>query len=266
MKPTDEEVQIAAALAEARRLRKPIAPFGQRLRGGVLDAAYRIQKINTDAILGRGVRQVGRKIGLTSKAVQKQLGVDQPDFGVLFEDMWFNSGELIPTDRLLQPRIEAEVAFVLGRDINSDDVSRKELEAAIDHAFIAAEIVDSAIEGWKISLADTIGDNASCGLFVLGEKKCRLSELDLRLCGAVVSRNGNDVSFGVGAACLGHPLNAVKWLSDMSAKLGAPLRAGEIILSGALGPMVDVLPGDVFEIEAASLGKLIVPFSSEQGS
>lgn len=264
IKASDEEVAIAASLAQARRLRQPIAPFGNRLSASPLESAYRIQKINTQAALKSGARQVGRKIGLTSVAVQKQLGVDQPDFGVLFEDMCFNDGDLIPTERLLQPRIEAEIAFVLARDITVENATIRQLEDAIDHAVLAAEIVDSAIVDWKISLADTIADNASCGLFVLGRNKRLLPDLDLRLCGAVVNRNGADVSFGVGAACLGHPLNAVKWLSDLSVKLGEPLRAGEIILSGALGPMVDVHAGDIFRIEAAGFGALEIPFSDGQ--
>ena len=163
----------------------------------------------------------------------------------------------------MQPRIEAEIAFVLEHDLVEPNTSWSALEAAIGYAVAAAEVVDSAIADWKITLADTIADNASCGLFVLGEQERKLGDFDPRLCGMVLSRNGEEVSVGTGAACLGHPLRAVKWLADMSVRLGDPLRRGEIILSGALGPMVDVAPNDTFTIEVAGFGALTVPFSAE---
>ncbi len=261
-----QEIEVARLLLEARRERRPISSIAHLFPAGSLEAAYRVQKINADAARAHGLRQVGRKIGLTSLSVQRQLGVDQPDCGVLFEDMWFSDGDVLPIERLMQPRIEAEIAFVLGRDVTVDGASHEQLQAAIDHVVVAAEIVDSAIAGWKISLVDTVADNASCGLFALGNQRHSIAGLDLRLCGMVLSRNGADASFGVGAACLGHPLNAVKWLADVAVRLGEPLRAGEIILSGALGSMVDVAAGDVFRIEVAGLGELVVPFSAETRS
>ncbi len=251
----------AALLYDARRDRQAVPPVSTSHGVNDLEDAYKVQQINTLRWLKEGRRQIGRKIGLTSTSVQQQLGVDQPDFGVLFDDMRFGDGDEIPVDRLLQPRIEAEIAYVLGGDLIQEESSLEMISEAIDHAVVAAEIVDSAIADWKITLADTVADNASCGLFVLGSEKHRLSDFDQRTCGMILSRNGTDVSFGVGAACLGHPLNAVKWLADKSVALGEPLKAGEVILSGALGPMVDAAPGDRFTIEVAGLGLLTVPFS-----
>ena len=267
---TPEECAIAGLLDIARQSRSPVPPVGERLgadapTGNVardkLASAYRVQSLNVVKAVERGEEIIGRKIGLTSKTVQAQLGVDQPDFGVLFGSMQYSDGQTIPADTLIQPRIEAEIAFVLSKDITQPDVTLEEVADAIEYVVLAAEIVDSAIQDWRISLADTIADNASCGAFVLGENKLSLDEVDLRLCGMVMSRNGQEVSFGVGAACLGHPLNAVKWLADISTDLGSPLRAGEVILSGALGPMVDAKSRDIFKIEVAGLGTLTVPFA-----
>ncbi|MAB14331.1 fumarylacetoacetate hydrolase family protein [Parvibaculum sp.] len=259
----ESSANIADAVYQSRRTGLCIPPLSLTYGLSDVDEAYRVQEINTRRRIDEGARRVGRKIGLTSKTVQAQLGVDQPDFGVLFDDMQFASGETLPMKRLMQPRIEAEIAFVLEHDLVEPNTSWSALEGAIGYAVAAAEVVDSAIADWKITLADTIADNASCGLFVLGEQERKLGDFDPRLCSMVLSRNGEEVSVGTGAACLGHPLRAVKWLADMSVRLGDPLRRGEIILSGALGPMVDVAPNDTFTIEVGGFGALTVPFSAE---
>jgi 2-keto-4-pentenoate hydratase len=243
----------------ARRLREaytasPIAPLRDVLDPTDIDGAYAVQAINTAYWTGQGRRIVGRKIGLTAKAVQQQLGVDQPDFGVLFDDMHIADGGRLDPARAIQPKAEAEIAFVLGRDITDADASIETIGAAIDHAVAAIEIVDSRIADWKISFADTVADNGSSAFFVLGDDHRRLAGLDLYTCGMVLEINGKVASLGAGAACLGHPLNAVQWLARTLVARGEPLRAGDVLLSGALGPMVALTPGDEVRTRIGGLG------------
>jgi 2-keto-4-pentenoate hydratase len=246
----------ATALREARQGRRPIPPI--TLSHGIqgLAAAYVVAEINTRIRLEAGARIVGKKIGLTSKAVQQQLGVDQPDFGILFDDMEFLSGDEVPTTRLIQPKIEAEVAFVVGADLPGSAPSWSEFLRCIAHALPALEIVDSAIADWKISLVDTVADNASSGLYVLGDQPVALGALSLGELGMQLTKNGAVASVGTGAACLGHPLRAAYWLARTMAERGQPLRAGEVILSGALGPMVPVDAGDLIHAEFGALGRV----------
>jgi 2-keto-4-pentenoate hydratase len=225
-----------------------------------IDDAYAIQRENTLARIAEGHRVTGCKIGLTSLAVQRQLGVDQPDFGVLFDDMGYGDSEAIPAQGLTQPKIEAEIAFVLGRDLDVPHAGLTEVIASIDYALPALEIVGSRIAKWNIGIVDTIADNASSLAFVLGGQPVKLDAFDLRLCGMVLERRGEPVSVGAGAACLGHPLNAVVWLARTMAQRGTPLRAGSVVLSGALGPMAAVTPGDVFEARINGLGSVRAVF------
>ena len=225
-----------------------------------LHTAYAIQDINTRRALSAGRRQVGYKIGLTAKAVQKQLGVDQPDFGVLFADMAVPDGEPVEVTRLIAPRAEVEIAFVLSRDLDNADLTAAELMSGIAYAVPAIEIVDSRVADWKISILDTIADNASSGLFVLGGEPRKLQDIDMRLCGMVMTRGGEPISVGAGAACLGNPLNAVLWLAQKMAGLGRPMKAGDVILSGALGPMVAAKPGDVMIGRVEGLGSVRAVF------
>ncbi len=237
-----------------------IPPIRNALDPATIDRAYAIQAVNTDRWLDDGRIVVGAKIGLTSRAVQAQLGVDQPDFGILFADMAVEDSTTIAPGRLLQPKVEAEVAFVMRRAPDIDRLTTAELLSSVDYALPALEIVDSRIAGWDIGIVDTIADNASSGLFVLGTTPVPLAGLDLRLCGMVLEKNGEPVSFGAGAACLGHPLHALGWLARTLAKVGRPLEAGSIVLSGALGPMTDARPGDVFETRIEGLGSARVRF------
>ena len=258
----------AAIVAAADQLRDayagpPCTPVRSLLPEGDLDAAYRVQEHNTRRWEAEGRRIVGYKIGLTSKAVQKQLGVGQPDYGILFADMAVMDGEEIAWGRVLQPKAEAEIAFVLGRGIDHEDASTVDLLAAVDYALPAIEVVGSRIQNWDIQIVDTIADNGSSGAFVLGATPCRLSDLDLRLCGMSLWRGGDPVSVGAGAACLGSPLNAAAWLARAMARAGRPLAAGDIVLTGALGPMVAAAPGDVLRAKIAGLGSVRVAFAPQ---
>lgn len=256
MTPTQASQDAAFALREARSARRTIGPIS--ISHGIqgLEAAYAVAEINTQARLDAGHRVVGKKVGLTSRAVQQQLGVDQPDFGVLFDDMEFLSGQEVPTARLMQPKVEAEVAFVVGRDLAGSTPSWAEFLACIAYALPAIEIVDSAITDWKISLVDTVADNASCGLYVLGDQPVAIGALSLGEIGMQMTQNGKVVSVGTGAACLGHPLRAAYWLARTMAERGQGLHAGEIILSGALGPMVPVVAGDLIHAHIGALGSV----------
>jgi 2-keto-4-pentenoate hydratase len=254
---TNDTVEAAAsALRSARTNRQPIAPVSATFGISGLDASYAVAELNTKADLVAGRRIVGLKVGLTSKAVQTQLGVDQPDFGVLFDDMEYLNAQDIPMTRLMQPKVEAEVAFVVGRDLSMSKPSYAEFLASLDYALPAIEIVDSAIIDWKISLVDTVADNASSALYVLGDQPVPIGTLSLGELGMSMTKNGQVVSVGTGAACLGHPLRAAYWLACTMAERGQGLKAGQIVLSGALGPMVAVQAGDVIHAQIGMLGNV----------
>jgi len=245
--------QLAERLRNAYTI-GPTAPLRDGLLPTDAEAAYAIQSINTLAWTAQGRRIVGRKIGLTAKAVQAQLGVDQPDYGVLFDDMAIEDGGTLLRSKVLQPKAEAEVALILAHDLNSPSASIHDVIAATAYALPAIEIVDSRIADWKITFADTVADNGSSGFYVLGRTPRPLSGLDLKTCGMALEVNGRVVSLGAGAACLGHPLNAAAWLARTVASRGEGLKAGDIVLTGALGPMVTLTVGDVVRAEIGGLG------------
>jgi 2-keto-4-pentenoate hydratase len=254
-------VEAAADLLwSAAQKRQPCAPIRELLQGGGADAAYEVQEINTKRRLAEGARLTGRKIGLTSAAVQKQLGVDQPDYGMLFADMAVTDGEQVPLQRLMQPKVEAEIAFVLGRDVDVATPATADLLRAVEFAVAAIEIVDSRIQNWDIRLVDTIADNASAGMYVLGTQPMPLRKLDLVGCSMTMERRGETVSTGTGGACLGNPLAAALWLATTMARVGRPLKTGDTILSGALGPMVPAKSGDAFEVRISGLGPVRTAF------
>lgn len=252
----------AEQLYQAAKTGKPVAPIRDLLVGGTVEDAYAVQEINTRRALASGRRLVGRKIGLTSLAVQKQLGVSQPDYGMLFADMAVPDGWEMTRSQLIQPKVEAEVAFVLGRDLTAEHLTIADVLLAVEYAVAAIEVVDSRIADWKIGILDTIADNASSGLYVLGNDPRRLTDVDLRLCGMVMELRGEPISTGSGAACLGHPLNSVLWLAQTMARNGRPLLAGDTVLSGALGPMAPVVWGDVVEARIEGLGSVRAAFAA----
>jgi 2-keto-4-pentenoate hydratase len=263
MLPSARIDAAAARLVGAHTAGSPCAPVRDLLDGGSIDDAYLVQQHVLAATSAEGRRRAGRKIGLTSPAVQSQFGVDQPDFGVLFADMEFGDEQPLPTDRLLQPRVEAEVAFVLGRDLPHRPVTTADVLRATDFVVAAIEVVDSRIEAWDITILDTVADNASSGLYVLGGRPRRLTDVDLHDVRMSMTRRGEEVSAGTGAACLGHPVNAVVWLANAVAERGAPLTAGEVVLSGSLGQLVAAAPGDVFEAVLDPLGTVRAVFPDD---
>ncbi|MEU5883914.1 fumarylacetoacetate hydrolase family protein [Spirillospora sp. NPDC047279] len=261
------ETQTSAIDLAAERIRGahasgvPCEPVRDLI--GTADEAYAVQERLTGEWLAQGRRLVGRKVGLTSPAVQAQLGVDSPDFGVLLADMAVPDGAEIPAGAVMQARAEAEVALVLDHDLTHERHTVADVVRAVAFALPAIEIVGSRIRDWDITLADTVADNASSGLYVLGNRPAALGDVDLRLCGMVLERRGEQLSTGTGAACLGHPLNAALWLADTAVRLGRPLRAGDTILTGALGPMTTPAPGDVLEARIDGLGDVRVAFGEE---
>lgn len=261
---------IAAAverLATAQATRVPCAAVRDLIGTDDLPAAYAVQQGLVRARIAGGVTVVGRKIGATSEAVQRQLGVDQPDFGYLLSDMDVSADDPISMRTLVQPRVEAEVAFRLGRDIDApeEEITLALVRDAVEAALPALEIVDSRIADWDIEFTDTVADNASSGLFVVGADGQPLAGPDGGGCEPVevemsLSINGEVRSSGNGAACLGDPLEALRWLAVQSARFGDPLRAGQLILSGALGPFVPFAPGDRVEASISGFDPLVANF------
>ena len=255
--------KAASRIRSAWSKGKPIKPVRDSLPAGDVDAAYAVQQINTDYWIEEGGRRlVGRKIGLTAKTVQTQLGVDQPDYGMLFADMCLVDGEEISVSQVLQPRCEAEIALVLEYDLYDEQLTIIDLIDAVAYALPAIEVVGSRIAKWDIKIGDTIADNASSGLFVLGTRPVAIEDLDLRECGMVMENQGDQVSVGAGVACLGNPLNAALWLARKMVEVGTPLHAGDVIMTGALGPMAPVMSGDVMEARIEGLGSVRAVFEA----
>jgi 2-keto-4-pentenoate hydratase len=246
--------EVAARLRCAERERRAIAPIRDEV--GTIETAYKIQQANVSGRLAAGHRLIGRKVGLTSRAVQRQLGVDQPDFGVLFDRMELSDGGRIELTELIQPRIEAEIAFLLARDLDRPSLSVRDVLSAMECVFPCLEIVDSRISNWDIGILDTVADNASSARFVVGATPRRLTDFDFIHCGMVLRENGEIKSLGTGAACLGNPIEAVRWLAQTLCSTDSPIRAGDIVLSGALGPMIPMQPGVHYTGTIANLGSV----------
>lgn len=262
---TSQDAVAAAVdrLAGALETRTPCAPVRELIGTDDLPAAYAVQQGLVQRRLAAGATVVGRKIGATSEAVQRQLGVDQPDFGYLLDEMDVSTHEPISMARLLQPRVEAEVAFVLARDIapaTEEEISLEMVRAAVDVALPALEIVDSRIADWAIGFTDTVADNASSGLYVVGNEGRTLDEVEPVDVVMSLTINGEERSSGTGAACLGDPLEALRWLAVQAFRFGDPLRAGHLILSGALGPFVPFAPGDRVEASISGFAPLVAQF------
>ncbi|HEY7174688.1 MAG TPA: fumarylacetoacetate hydrolase family protein [Micromonosporaceae bacterium] len=263
--PGPHLIEAAQRLRDAASSGTPCAPVRDLIGDHDVRTAYRVQRMNLDLAGGADNPRVGRKIGLTNPAVQKQLRVDQPDFGSLLADMQVAPGGTVPTGRLLQPKVEGEVAFRLAEDLDAPDITLADLAAAVGGVRAAIEIVDSRIAGWDISIADTVADNASSGMFVVSEGEHSLEQVAPVSVRMGLTVNGEVRSTGVGSACLGDPMLSLLWLARTALEYGDPLRAGEIILSGALGPMVDVRPGDQVSVQISDLGSLHVEFANHTG-
>ena len=256
--PTRVVAEAGERLLQALRTGMPTTPV-RDLLGDDVDAAYDVQEGVLRALESAGNPRVGRKVGLTSEAVQRQLGVDQPDFGVLLADMDATGMDEVPSGRLLQPRIEAELAFVMEHDV--DDPER--VLEAVGHVVAALEIVDSRVADWDITIVDTVADNASSALFVLGGERVRLQDIDPIAVEMTLERNGETASTGSGAACLGDPREALRWVARTAHRLGRPIRAGEVVLSGALGPMVPFGPGTTVTAYLTGLGSVSATASKD---
>ncbi|MFF4833133.1 2-keto-4-pentenoate hydratase [Streptomyces sp. NPDC001315] len=257
---SDAVAKAAQRLSAAAADRVPCSPVRDLIGSDDVKAAYAVQELLTARRLETGACVTGRKIGLTSPAVQAQLGVDQPDFGVLFDDMQVADGTLVPTGRLLQPKVEAEIAFVLGADLAEGPLDAQQIRDAVAYAVPALEIVDSRIAGWDITFGDTVADNGSSALYVLGSATKTMAEFEPVTAAMTLTRGSETVSSGDGAACLGDPLTALAWLARTAREVGDPLRAGQVVLSGALGPMAVAEPGDTFTAEISGLGSVSVRF------
>jgi len=240
--------------------RVAIDPLTNREADITIEDAYQIQLRMIECRLQKGETVVGKKIGVTSKVVMDMLGVNQPDFGHLLSGMVFNEGEAVDTRQMIAPRAEAEVAFILGRDLVGPGVTAADVLRATDCVMPCFEIVDSRIKDWKIKIQDTVADNASCGVFVLGDRLVDPRDVDLNTCGMVLEKNGDIVATGAGAAALGAPANAVAWLANTLGRLGIALEAGEVVLSGSLAIMVPVAAGDNLRVTIGGIGSCSVRF------
>jgi len=261
---TDESTlsALAAALREAESSRVPIGPLTEQHPGLSVADAYRIQQINVGERKAAGGLVRGRKVGLTSVAMQQQLGVDEPDFGALFAEMLVEEGDPVPVGELIQPRIEAEIAFVMEEELKGPGVTATDALRAVAGALPALEIIDSRVADWKIALPDTIADNASSARVVCGGRLTPLTEIeDLRLVGMALSVNGEVASTGAGAAVLGNPIRCVAWLANKLGEFGVPLRAGDLVLAGALHAALPVAAGDSVTAQFAELGAVTTRFT-----
>jgi 2-oxopent-4-enoate/cis-2-oxohex-4-enoate hydratase len=252
--------QLGDELYDAMKNRRVVEPLTSRYPDIEIHDAYGIQQRMLARRLNAGEHVIGKKIGVTSKAVMNMLGVYQPDFGYLLDAMVYNEGEAIPAETLIQPKAEGEIAFVLKKTLKGPGVTGADVLAATDGVMACFEIVDSRIKDWKIKIQDTVADNASCGAIVLGDRLVDPRTVDLATCGMVLEKNGEIVATGSGAAALGAPANAVAWLANTLGQLDIALEAGEVILSGSLAIMVPVKAGDSLRVTIGGIGGCSVRF------
>lgn len=233
----------------------PIPPLSEDADLDV-ESAYAVQRLNIERRVAGGAKIVGYKVGLTSEAIQEWLGVDQPDFGTLLDTMEIADGGVLDLSKLLQPRAEGEVAFLIDHELAGPGVGAADVIAATRAVLPAIEIIDSRIADWKITFEDTVADNASSGMFVLGTRPVPLEKVRLRTSGLALRKNGRVVSTGAGAACLGNPTNAVAWLANRLGSVGESIPAGSVVLSGAMGPVTELSAGDALVAEIAGMGSV----------
>jgi 2-oxopent-4-enoate/cis-2-oxohex-4-enoate hydratase len=252
--------QYGDELYQSLLSRAPVEPLTNRESGITIEDAYQIQLRMIARRIEAGETVIGKKIGVTSKVVMDMLGVNQPDFGHLLSGMVFNEGEPVDTSKLIAPKAEAEVAFILKKDLTGPGVSAADVLRATDCVMPCFEIVDSRIKDWKIKIQDTVADNASCGVLTLGGTRRSPHDLDLALAGMVLEKNGEIISTSTGASVQGSPVNAVAWLANTLGRLGITLKAGDIILSGSQSPLVPVKAGDSLYCSVGGLGSTSVRF------
>ncbi|WP_114811569.1 2-oxopent-4-enoate hydratase [Paraburkholderia kururiensis] len=252
--------ELGDRLYGALNARETVAPLTDSYPDMSIEDAYHVQQRMVQRRLDAGETVVGKKIGVTSKAVMDMLGVYQPDFGYLLSGMVYGEGESIAVNTLIQPKAEGEIAFVLKKDLLGPGITNAMVLAATECVMPCFEIVDSRIRDWKIRIQDTVADNASCGVFVLGDRAVSARAVDLATCGMVLEKNGEVIGTGAGAAALGSPVNAVAWLANTLGRLGIPLKAGEVVLSGALAAMAPVKAGDNFRLAIGGIGACSVRF------
>lgn len=258
---SEEIKELAASLIQAEKSQKPINPLTEVKPDLTLDEAYEVQLQVVEEKLSRGVRIVGKKIGLTSRDMQIMYGIDTPDCGHLFENMVVENNREVSLNDVLQPKIECEIAFVLKEDLQGPNVTVEDVLQATDYVLPSIEIIDSRIKDWKVKLQDTVADNASSGLYVLGDKPVSVSEVNLPDIPMKVYQNGQLMKEGIGKNAMEHPAACVAWLANKLAEFGVVLRAGEVILSGALATTIDVVPGDEFTAVFEHLGEVKVKFT-----
>ena len=252
---------LAARLHSAWRSRSTVPPLREQYPWLDIDDAYAISLGFLERRLASGERVIGKKIGVTSKAVQDMLGVHQPDFGFLTDQMQIaHDGTIDIAASMIQPRAEAEIALILGSSLSGPGVSMQDVLAATHSIAPCFEIVDSRIDRWNIRIVDTVADNASCGMFVLGQERVSPIGLDLASLEVRVTKNGQPLSRGFGSAVQGSPLAAVAWLANTLGAYGVTLNAGDIILSGSLVPLEPAVPGDVFHMELDHVGSATIGF------
>ena len=254
--------ELGDELYGALRERRMVEPLTDRESAITIEDAYYISLRLMERRQADGETIIGKKIGVTSKAVQNMLNVHQPDFGYLTDRMVYGNGDEVPIGaELIQPRAEGEIAFILKRDLTGPGVTNADVLRATEAVMPCFEIVDSRIRDWKIRIQDTVADNASCGLFVLGDRAVDPRRVDLATCGMVVEKNGELLSTGAGAAALGSPVNCVSWLANTLGRFGIALKAGEVILSGSLVPLEPVSPGDHMRVAIGGIGTASVRFT-----
>jgi 2-keto-4-pentenoate hydratase len=262
----EERAQAAAVLVQAEADRKPIRPLAETFPAMDVVDSYEIALINIRERLEGGVTVLGHKVGLSSEAMQKMMGVDEPDYGHLLSDMALTEGHAVDIRRYCYPRVEVEVAFVLGKTLPGEDCTEDDVLAATEYVAPAIELIDSRIVDWQIGLVDTIADNASSAGFVLGARRVRPADIDLLSIDATLSRNGEVVAEGRSDAVLGNPVTAVAWLARKVAGFGVHLEAGHVILPGSCTRAIDARPGDDFHAEFEGLGSVALSFTDDTGS
>lgn len=252
--------KIAETLLEAEKSKNPISPLTDQFENLNVTDAYNIQLEVLKRKLEQGRTVIGKKVGLTSVAMQKMLGVDEPDYGHLLDDMNVPNGGTVKMSNFLSPKIEAEIGFVLGEDLNGPNVTFLDVLMATKYVVPTLEIIDSRIADWKIKLVDTVADNGSSAMVVVGEQRTEIDGIDLRSVGMTFYKNNEMVATGSGAAALGHPAHAIAWLANKLHEFGISLKAGELILPGALSAAISVQEGDTISVQFGPVGAVSVTF------